>query len=444
MTSFDLSPRALLAIFAALVIFCVMRDSRISEHYYGSDLRNRVVGARLEKDGRSPYFYKWHAEDGLRYYDPDNDPGSLNDPKSRLSNITASPFFHHLLSPVADLPQMTIYRLWLIPEYLILIGMTIYFFVCARTGIQKTVVLTATGLFLFTLAWHDHVLMAQYYLLIPFLALVVYGCMRQEKSLFGAAIAGAAAITLVLIRPNCILIFLPFLLLYRRFSRGYRVVFSIPVVLLLAWTFADGHEQSLWKDYRNAIMQHSASHLQLSPFIHCADPPACRSWEGVDTVRMGGRDVIMKNNENGNFFLLFKRIYKPGLNLFALQATSAVLVLGLLIGFYFRHRRNIAWSLPQVAIAGYCLYMISDLFSPVYRWQYYTVQWLFPVLLAAAAYHRRQRWAYLLLLAGLVLNILNIQRIGVEHSIGEYIMLGSLVWLAFSRHMPSIYATAAS
>jgi len=443
MTSPKLSPGFLLAVFVPVLIFCAIRDSGIQGQFYGQDLRNRVVGARLIKDGRSPYFYKWQAGDGMRYYDPDNNPGPWGE-KARLSTITASPFFHHLMAPIADLPEMTIYRIWLILEYLILIGMTAWFFVYARTMVQKAMVLAASGLFLFTVAWYDHIVMAQYYLIIPFLAMIFYGSIRHEKSYFAAFVAGTAAISLVLIRPNGILIFLPFLLLHRRFSRRYLVAFAIPPVLLLAWLLTDGHEQKLWKDYRNAIMEHTAQHLQLHPFIHSAKTFPFPCWEGVDSVRLAARTKPMDGNEPGNFFLLIRRFYPRGLNLVSLQAISMILIAGLSAGLFMRYRRNICWSLPQAAMAGYCLYMISDLFSPVYRWQYYTVQWLFPVLLAASIYLRAQRRAYVALSAGLILNVLNIERIGMEHTIGEYIMLGSLVWLAFSRHVPSIDATAAS
>jgi hypothetical protein len=256
-------------------------------------------------------------------------------------------------------------------------------------------------------------------------------------------VAGAAAISLVLIRPNGLLILLPFLLLYRRLHRRWLIAFSIPVVLALTWIFTDGQEQKLWKEYRNAIMEHTAQHLQFNPYIPGTRESAYACWEGVDSVRMAGREVGMPGNEHGNFFLLFRRLYKPGLNLYTLQAISLVLIGGLSLGFVLRHRRGVAWSLPQAAIAGYCLYMISDLFSPVYRWQYYTMQWLFPVLLAWAVYHRAHRWLYFSLLGGLVLNVLNTRCIGVEHSIGEYIMLGSLVCIAFSRQTAPIDATAA-
>src|SRR5438445_9849442 len=97
-----------LTICAAVLAYALYRDIRVEQRYYGSDLRNRVVGARLIKDGRSPYFYKWRIADGVRYYDPDNfDPDNCE--HDSISVITATPFFHHLLSPIADQPQSRLF-----------------------------------------------------------------------------------------------------------------------------------------------------------------------------------------------------------------------------------------------------------------------------------------------------------------------------------------------
>jgi hypothetical protein len=55
------------SIAAVLLIIAFIRDARYEKLYPG-DLRNRVVGARLIYDGKSPYFYKWQPQDGMRYY----------------------------------------------------------------------------------------------------------------------------------------------------------------------------------------------------------------------------------------------------------------------------------------------------------------------------------------------------------------------------------------
>ena len=57
-----------LIVLAVLLTHSIYRDIQL-EKQYPSDLRNRVVGARLQKDGKDPYFYKWKKEDGFRYID---------------------------------------------------------------------------------------------------------------------------------------------------------------------------------------------------------------------------------------------------------------------------------------------------------------------------------------------------------------------------------------
>src|SRR5580692_4577641 len=105
----------------AVFSFCIWRDVQI-EKQYTIDLRNRVIGARLQKDGKLPYFFKWQPSDGLRYYDPNNFDITYG------NTITASPFFHHLLYPIADLPQRKISQIWLVFEYVIFISIVLFAF----------------------------------------------------------------------------------------------------------------------------------------------------------------------------------------------------------------------------------------------------------------------------------------------------------------------------
>ena len=413
-------------------VYAVYRDIRVVSPRYGSDLRNRVVGARLIKDGRSPYFYKWDKRDGVRYYDPDNDDPDKCE-LGKLSVITATPFFHQLLVPIAEWPQLRIFHIWLVLEYICWFGMTLSFFLLARTPVQKSMVLVVAISFLFTEAWYIHILYGQNYILIPFLATLFYLLVNNNKNRLMAGAAGFIAMMLILVRPNALLFFLPFLFLCKTYTRSYLIVLAIPILLLTAWTVLDKNEYGLWKDYKGAVADHTAAHFHEQPYIHSAKPPSFFDWEGVDLEKMSQPVILKGENEKSNFFLLFKKFYKPGLGLLTLQALSLCLMLGLMGAFFLRHRGAGEYLLSQVAILGYCLYMISDLFSPITRWQYYTVQWLFPLLLAAAVYEHRDKWPFRLLLTGLILNIINISLIGIEHSLGEYLMLAALIMLSFSR-----------
>jgi hypothetical protein len=99
--------------------------------------------------------------------------------------------------------------------------------------------------------------------------------------------------------------------------------------------------------------------------------------------------------------------------------------------FYLRHRPFSAVPLEQWAIFAFCLYMMVDLFSPIYRIQYYSVQWLFPLLVAATSAGARQ-WRWMGLLAGyLILTIVHLPWGAKQNTLEEYALLAVL--LGFSQ-----------
>jgi hypothetical protein len=128
--------------------------------------------------------------------------------------------------------------------------------------------------------------------------------------------------------------------------------------------------------------------------------------------------------------VLFEKIFHRKTNVAILSTASVMIMLVLLFVFIRKRWREDGYDPLSVAVFGFCLYMVSDLFSPVWRFQYYTLQWLCPVLLVASAYKPGQRKWFILLGVALVLNILNIPFVKMEHTIGEYLML--LVLLAAS------------
>jgi hypothetical protein len=92
-----------------LLTHSLYRDIRL-EKQFPSDLRNRIVGARLQKDGKLPYHYHWKETDGIRYYNPDDYLWQSDSVSgfSAINEITSSPFFHELLYPICDLSQRTL------------------------------------------------------------------------------------------------------------------------------------------------------------------------------------------------------------------------------------------------------------------------------------------------------------------------------------------------
>jgi hypothetical protein len=186
-----------------LIVKAVERDI-IYESDYNSDLRNRVIGARLIYDGKLPYYYKWKASDGIRYYDP----GFFSDGK--LSNITASPFFHQLMIPLCNLPQAVISVLWVVIQYLVFFCIVAISISFGKSAEKKFIIAAVGLLFLFTDAWKQHVFYGQMYIFIPFFLAVFTYFFYRAKNTAAYIFCGAIAAVLILIGPNFIIFFLPF------------------------------------------------------------------------------------------------------------------------------------------------------------------------------------------------------------------------------------------
>ncbi|MCC7526665.1 MAG: hypothetical protein IT250_17710 [Chitinophagaceae bacterium] len=405
----------------------VYRDVQI-EKLLPSDLRNRVVGARLQKDGKLPYFYKWKPGDGIRYYDPNNFD-SL-----RVATITASPFFHQLLYPVVEWKQRTISRFWVALQYVLLFIMTGMALALSQNIFQKMAVLAAAISFLYTEAWINLIAPGQNYLFIPFFAMLCYVCLRKTNNSIAAFFAGLFAISLVLIRPNTVIMFLPLLFMAGRFSLRYKVVFFVPVLLMLGLIAGSSFQRALWKDYANGLSEQLKLHQQLgvAKQINARDPKFAE-WEGWNMAEVDKefeKTSYVNYSENGNFFVLVRDGLHMKLSPRFLTISSFSLM-GLLLLMFFFYRRKTGYLLFNLVIFGFCLYMLSDLFSPIFRHQYYTVQWFFPILLAASGYSKTYKWLYFVIGLGLILNIINSPYIKMEHSIGEYIIFAALLLLAF-------------
>lgn len=198
-----LNRTALIAGGILLIAFCVALTRDLVLEQAGTvDLRNRVVGARLQMDGISPYTYKYAEGDTVRYYD------ALNVGTS-VSNSTASPFFHSLLYPIANLPQRTISYIWLFVEYALLFISGLLALLLAKNDHQKIAVAITLALFLFTEAWKLHIIVGQIYLFIPCLAMIFYYCVRKRDNYVAAFLAGLLAIVSA-DTAQCPCVFYPF------------------------------------------------------------------------------------------------------------------------------------------------------------------------------------------------------------------------------------------
>ena len=420
---------------SAALWFALTRDVRYSREYMG-DLRNRVVGARLIDDGYSPYYYKYTPGDPVRYYDPQAFDAYY------VSICTSTPFLHRLLIPLARLSFATIMRVWAVVLWVLYLAMVAYALVIAREAPSRLIVVMTALLFLFSNSWELHTKYGQTYLLIPALAMLFTAIIRKPCFRGQGPLGGLVAVLLVLVRPNAVLFLLPFVwwAVHER-RRIWKIAFLAPAVVALAWVLLVPRERRLWSDYQVMLSQQVKIHQDLGPRRRPTwIDPGIGDWEGVnmDTVRARiGRDPVHIYSENGNAFVLYQKIVgrRMPLGLLGGLGLLAVAVVLVMLVRVRRQRRERAGEAGSLAIIGYCLYMISDLFSPIYRHAYYGVQWIMPLLLAAALYDGRQRRVYLGLLVCVLLNIVHLPFIPMANTIGEYGFLIGLLAIGFAHRV---------
>ena len=422
----------LLMFFLLATVLCLslLRDIQV-EKEYTVDLRNRVVGARLQMDGKSPYFYKWKPADGLRYYDP------IKFDTTYASAITASPFFHDLLFPIANLQQRTISRICLAIEYIMLIGCLFFALSFTKNISQQWAITIFFTLFIFSEAWAALIRYGQIYIVPPFFCFAFLFCFERKNHFIFSFLAGLIASAIVLTRPTLILFLLPFIFFIKTFPRKSILFFFIPVVILFGYNFLDKEQRGFWADYGRAIQAHIKHHESGDAFARNASysPVVYKRWEGwdLDSVEKAKHDFSPKFHlQFSNMQWIGDKIFNLKISVSMLNISCIIIIVGLLIGFVFEKRNEKLLDIAVVAIFGFCLYMITDFFSPISRTNYYAVQWIFPLFLAAAYYDRRLKFLYLLLIIGLLLNVLDIHFIKMRHTVGEYIILATLLCLCFS------------
>jgi Glycosyltransferase family 87 len=420
-------PLGNLAILVLILAHSIYRDIRL-EKQFPPDLRNRVVGSRLQKDGKLPYNYYWQPPDGIRYYDFAN----VNTSGQGISNITASPFFHQLLMPLAELGQRTVSRVWLCLQYLLLALMTVMFCISTRMVWKKWLILNLGIVFTTTEAWIVLINSGQIYLFEAFLISgIIFNLLRKTNA--SHLWAGLFCACFVLTRPIALVIFIPFFM-YARRNAFFLVTTFASLAVYGLFVLTNPYERSLYKNYYQAVKMHAVAHLQEPP-----DPqyqtPAFRNMEGFnfdDVSRLKKKYPRRIFSEYGNVFVIYNRITHHRISMFWLNFCSAAAIL-FLSGIFFVHSRKFSPQPLQYLILAFILYMIVELFSPIRRPQYNTVQWL-PLLFSAVLYLSDWKNPVIwLLLAGLFLNIINISWLPMRHTLGEYLWLFSLLVLVFSR-----------
>lgn len=420
-----------LLLLAGILAHSVYRDIHL-DNQYPADLRNRVVGARLQKDGKLPYFFHWQKADYPRYADPYN----LQDTTLPASNITASPFFHQMLIPFCEIQQRTFSRLWLVMQYVLLALMLWMISRFAETKNQTLLLLNVAILFTLTEAWKSNITEGQLYLIEAFLISCTF-CSLLYNNKKSWIVAGICAALLVLTRPTALILFIPFVFEIRKFF-VFLASSWISLALYGLFVLSSHFEKSLWEQYRHALQKHIELHqYSNADILFPWNGPLVYQIEGYD-LKQAALDAkkhpIEISTESGNFYVVYKNILHRNMPLKVLNGLSVLSLITLCSLFFYFGRRHPA-EIYQVALFAFLLYMLVELFSPIKRHQYYVVQWL-PLILAGFLCLRSglnpKDPASLLLVAGLVLTITNISWIFDRNTLGELAWFCGLLFIVFN------------
>ncbi|RYY85536.1 MAG: DUF2029 domain-containing protein [Chitinophagaceae bacterium] len=395
-----------------LLLLCgisIAQGIRYTRDYGGTDLRTRVVGARLLAAGKSPYFYKWEPGEPEQWIVTPHHPRR----PAEVNGVSVAPGLLYLHMPMNGLRYGAIRWLWTVIQYVLLA--LIFWCLLARSDldpVRRTRALALGFLFfgcsaLFLL----NVERGQSYLVLAagLAGLLYFARQRQAAAQFGA---GVLLALLVFFRPTMLVFALPFLLAARwNFLAGLACA-GVPLALHMLVS-------PLWQEYGRAMKIYGG--LQRSALVFTPDWefPAYVEGRPAPWIMRAARDFRI----GGLPSLFFKYSYwlRPlprgsFVFVFAAMASSVVLLL---------RKRIQAGRAEDLVLTGFLLYIFLEVLIPAPRGSYNMILWIIPSLLLLAN-GRGGLVTQAFLLAGLCLVIGFPLATPTLHSIGEILLLIAL------------------
>lgn len=400
------------------------------------DMRGRVVGARLVKDGRSPYYYCWYPGDSMRYFEG----AILDSPRvtvKRVSSVTASPAILRAMIPFVEYHEYQIdWGSFILFHCLFMIGIGLALYYTPRKHWHITLLLLIP--FVLTDGWYNHTLAIQYYLLFGFLFLLISLLLFNKKE----ALAGLLLAVLILFRPNAIVFLLPFFIAgfkYRKFILATTTGIIVYAVAALLNPF----EKSLWQDYFESLKGHEAIHMRDSgPIVYSKDqfptlPLLPRTFEGEDYHKLDSLNRIADIKvypEAASFKQAYKAVvgHNPPKVILQLLLLISVGVIGLRLALVSRKKGKASTPEYKLVIAGLLFYFLSSFFSTIVTASYQFPQWWVMGFLYAIFLPRIPRLALVLFVSGVVFNFYIMPDFKGRHLISEVLVLLSAVWVLFA------------
>lgn len=390
----------------------------------------------MMKDGLSPYFYIWKNGSPMRYYD-------RTYTNANVSPATASPFLHFIMQGIADLPQLQWGMLWLWIEYFSLAG-TLLFVLYALPPLQRKkmlpYLLSLVVLFTYTIGWRVHLLVGQNYIFVPFLMAGCFYFMRRPvaniSSILGFAIF---CVSLLLIRPVIACVFVPFLFFTKKYFKWGLV--SAAVLLLYAlFALSNPVQKQNWSEYFASISIHLINHqsvdLSANTLYDSDDvqPTEIESFEGISLSSFDWKKIwkdISIKGECRNFHIVYKAVTGKSVSIKIQKTIAYTCFFLLLVPLLFCIVKKIDMPLEALFCLGYAVYNIYVFCMPVTQQQYNWVEILFPLLLLPVWMKKVYIIPAVFIILGIYLNIATPDFIKFRHNIGEFFIVGIMLYLVY-------------
>ena len=413
---------AILAIAITIVGFLV--DLQNTLNYPGTDLRNRVVGARLALKGIDPYFFKWQPELSARFYDP------LDISTELVSKLSIPPTALVLHSLFAGLPYLQQKIIWLVVQWAALIGTVSLFLKSVESPHRKNLILVIAFFFANSLFWKFHVNSGQIYIVYVFLLSVAWMLLCQPRR-FNEFYSGFFVGVTTSLRPSFILFAIPLLIGKKiQFIAGSIVglLSSILISLLVFGTF-------IWQKYLlTMLIMIGAVNPNSYPLLDQRIPPTANiiyptTVEGFDWA---ARNPLESYLDNTSFYDILNAIDIS--NKRYILAGSLVLFIVLFSAYtVYSYSKN--KNINYLFLLGILICLIGDFFIPVGRYSYYDIQMILPLLILATKNNLEQLThskIVLIALLGLLLSFIGFIVIPRALFFSVFMILSYIIFASFN------------
>ena len=364
-----ISPRKLLIVLGVLVALAGFgRDVYNTLEYGGTDLRDRVVPARVLARGMDPYHFKW--KEGM--------PDTLLDPREfhghPVSRVAVPPSALVLHIPFAELPYRVQRILWLAGQWGLLLLSAFLLASCADAGWKRdTIWILALVFIAGSVFWRLHVERGQVYVLWTAFFCLAYRLAHRETPLF-SMLSGFVLGFAGSCRPPLAFAALP-LAVYRRWRILSGFVAGLAAGIAVPFLYGDSR---IWVNYHACMRYLSKIYLGLIPDVHRGEiAPGRTMIEGMDNLR---RLAYMPWCNSSVRTPLSKLLPRLGVTLTPGILTGLLLVALTAMALYLLWNRRRTISTGMVFLLGIVVVFVSEYFMPV-RNSYADVIWLVPLAL---------------------------------------------------------------